>query len=159
MISRRSAHFKISTPELEGSINLKGARIDDLSLRNYRESIDPGSPDIVLLSPAGSAAPHPAYYAEFSWLAAIRRPQSVPTADTRMESGWRDVVARASAQKLSWDNGKGLAFERTIAVDDHFMFRVTDHVRNSGAQTATLYPFGLIRAAGQSHHARHLGSA
>ena len=58
---------KIDTPRLTGSISLKGARIDDLSLVQFRETVDPASPAIVLYSPSGTAAP---YYAEFGWVAA-----------------------------------------------------------------------------------------
>ena len=60
---------KIDTPRLTGSISLKGARIDDLSLVQFRETVDPASPAIVLFSPSGTASP---YYAEFGWVAAIR---------------------------------------------------------------------------------------
>jgi YidC/Oxa1 family membrane protein insertase len=110
----------IETPELRGSINLKGARLDDLSLVNYRETVDPSSPQIVLLSPAGSAAPHLAYYASFGWLAsagvAVPDDETVWTADAK-------VLTPAKPLRLTWDNGKGLVFERTIALDEHFFSR------------------------------------
>ena len=60
---------KIDTPRLSGSISLKGARIDDLSLVQFRETVDPSSPAIVLYSPSGTADP---YYAEFGWVAGQR---------------------------------------------------------------------------------------
>src|ERR1700747_1877057 len=62
-----TARVKIDTPRLAGSISLKGARIDDLSLLQFRETVDPASPAIVLYSPSGAANP---YYAEFGWVAA-----------------------------------------------------------------------------------------
>jgi YidC/Oxa1 family membrane protein insertase len=138
--------IKIATPNLEGSINLKGASLDDLSLVNYRENTDANAPAITLLSPVGSAAPHSAYYAEFSWLSGDTA-TSVPTAQTVWKTNG-NALTPSSPVTLTWDNGRGLVFERTIAVDDHFMFTITDNVRNSGSGSATLYPFGYIRRQG-----------
>ena len=72
MVSREAAiaaspRIKIDTPRLIGSIALKGARIDDLSLVQFRETVDPSSPAIVLYSPSNTAEP---YYAEFGWVPA-----------------------------------------------------------------------------------------
>jgi len=88
-IIKETQRVTISTPELSGSINLKGARFDDLLLKNYRETNDPASPLIVLLSPSGSAQPHTAYYAEFSWLADSVS-IAVPTADTLWKADRKD---------------------------------------------------------------------
>jgi YidC/Oxa1 family membrane protein insertase len=136
----------IETPELTGSINLKGARIDDLLLTRYRETEDPASPAITLLSPAGSAAPNHAYYAEFSWLADTQS-TAVPTADTV----WTADNAKLTPDhpvKLTWNNGQGLVFERLIAVDEHAMFTLTDRVANTNTAPVTLYPFGIVARQG-----------
>ena len=63
----RSPRVTINTPAIAGSINLRGGRIDDVSLKNYRETVDPRSANIVLLSPTGTQNP---YYAEFGWVGA-----------------------------------------------------------------------------------------
>jgi YidC/Oxa1 family membrane protein insertase len=130
------------TPELHGSINLKGARFDDLNLARYRQTIDANAPEITLLSPSGSAPPDAAYYAEFSWLA-DKSETSVPTAEANWTSDGK-VLSPEHPLKLTWDNGQGLIFERVIAVDEHYIFSLTDHVTNKGATSVTLYPFGLI---------------
>ncbi|MFL6826228.1 MAG: membrane protein insertase YidC, partial [Bradyrhizobium sp.] len=70
---------KIDTPRLIGSISLRGARIDDLSLVQFRETVDPTSPAIVLYSPSGSANP---YYAEFGWVAASGSTVRIPDQNT-----------------------------------------------------------------------------
>lgn len=139
-ILNEGPRLKIETPELRGSINLKGARIDDLELVRYRETVDPGSPRIVLLSPDGAAPPHPAYYASLGWLGA-------GTAVPDQNSVWKtdgDTLTPKNPVRLTWNNGKGLTFERLLAVDEHFMFTVTDSVKNESGSTVTLYPFGLI---------------
>lgn len=137
--------LSIETPELRGSIRLKGARFDDLDLVNYREKAEAGSPRIDLLSPAGSSTPHQAYYAEFGWLDGGA---PVPDAGTV----WRTESKKLTPDKpavLTWDNGQGLTFERTVAVDRDYMFTVTDRVKNGGGGTVTLYPFGLISRHGK----------
>ena len=74
-----SPRIQIETPEIKGSIDLKGGRIDDISLTRYHETVDPNSPAIVLLAPAGS--PHP-FYAEFGWVGAAGANVKAPGPDT-----------------------------------------------------------------------------
>src|SRR5258708_24025486 len=75
----------VETPLLKGSIALKGARIDDIALNRYRETVDPKSPAIVLLSPAGTEHP---FYAEFGWVPGAGATAKVPAADTRWRQEW-----------------------------------------------------------------------
>jgi YidC/Oxa1 family membrane protein insertase len=138
--------INIVTPELTGSINLKGALIDDLSLVHYHEGLDPASPKITLLSPAGSAAPHNAYYAEFGWLSDTSS-VATPTDETQWKAEGGQLSSGHSL-KLTWANGAGLSFERLIAIDDHYMFTITDRVSNKGAAAVTLIPFGLVTRQG-----------
>ncbi len=145
-IINQGERVKIITPELHGSINLKGARIDDLTLAQYHETTDPSSAEIVLLSPAGSAPPQQAYYAEFGWLG--DKNMAVPTSDTVWKAEGKELTPEHPL-KLVWDNKQGLTFERTFAIDDHFMFTVTDHVQNHSASPALLYPYGLVTRQGK----------
>ena len=144
-IIAESKRVQISTPELQGSINLKGARLDDLSLVNYRTDEDPQAPKIILFSPAGSAAPNQPYYAEFGWLGDN---VAVPGANTEWQAD-AQLLTPSKPLRLTWNNGQGLTFERTIAIDDAFMFTITDRVKNNGAAAVTLYPFGLIARHGK----------
>lgn len=136
----------IETPQLSGTLDLKGARFDDLNLTQYRETEQKDSPAITLLSPSGSAAPYQAYYAEFSWLA-DNAATPVPTSETV----WKADGAKLTPDhpvKLSWDNGQGLTFERTVSVDDRAMFSIADRVTNKGGAPVTLYPFGTVARQG-----------
>ncbi|MDD5586700.1 MAG: membrane protein insertase YidC [Alphaproteobacteria bacterium] len=143
-ILAEGSRLRLETPELRGSIDLKGARLDDLELVKYRETVAPDSPKVVLLSPAGSAPPHPAYYAGFGWLGTD---VPVPDENTLWKTG-SSVLTPEKPARLTWDNGQGLTFERTISIDDHFMFTIKDVVKNGGDGTATLYPFGLVARRG-----------
>jgi YidC/Oxa1 family membrane protein insertase len=140
-----SPRLRIETPSLAGSIALKGGRIDDLSLIKYRETVDPGSPPIVLLAPSGS--PHP-FYAEFGWSPPSGTPLKLPDPDTVWQQQGSGALSVGRPVTLVWDNGEGLEFRRTIAVDDKYMFTIRDEVANKGAAPVTLYPFGLISRHG-----------
>lgn len=142
-----SPRLPLATPELTGSINLKGARFDDLSLSHYRTTIAPDAPPVTILSPSGSASPHKAAYAEFSWLADDEA-TPVPTAQSLWRADGSKELSPTHPVKLIWANGQGLVFEREISVDDKAMFTITDRVRNTGKAAAKLYPFGLIARQG-----------
>jgi YidC/Oxa1 family membrane protein insertase len=135
-----TTRIRIATPRVEGSIALVGGRIDDLLLINYRETLDPASPEIVLFSPAG--APHP-YYAEFGWTTAPGVNIDLPGPATEWQADGRELTPEKPIT-LSWDNGKGLKFLRTISIDRDFMFQITQKIENRGGQPVTLYPYGLI---------------
>ena len=140
-----SPHVAISTPRLNGSIDLKGGRIDDLSLEQYRETVDPNSPPIVLFSPSG--APE-AYYAEFGWVPASGTTEKVPGPDTVWTQEGSGTLGVDHPITLTYDNGTGLLFRRTIAVDDHYLFTIRDEVQNKSAAAVTLFPYALISRHG-----------
>jgi YidC/Oxa1 family membrane protein insertase len=136
---------KIETPRLTGSISLKGARIDDLSLVQFRETVDPASPAIVLFSPSGTASP---YYAEFGWVGASGSTVKIPDQNTVWQQEGSGSLAPNSPVTLKYDNGDGLTFHRTISIDDRYLFTVKDDVTNVGSAPVTLYPFALISRHG-----------
>jgi YidC/Oxa1 family membrane protein insertase len=136
---------KIDTPLVTGSIALKGARIDDLSLVKFRETVDPTSPPIVLFSPSDTANP---YYAEFGWVPATGANVRLPDRDTLWQQEGSNSLTPSSPVTLKYDNGEGLTFRRTIAIDDRYLFTIKDDVTNIGNAPVTLYPFALISRHG-----------
>src|SRR5215475_11852372 len=137
----QSPRIAIDTPALKGSIALKGGRIDDLTLEDYRETVDPDSPNVILLSPKGG--PH-AYYTEHGFVGGDNANLALPSADTVWKATSEGPLTQSAPVTLTYDNGKGLSFTRTIAVDDKYMFTVTDKVANSGSEPVTLYPYALV---------------
>ena len=135
----QQARVRISTPRLHGSISLHGGRVDDVTLINYRETIDPKSPEIVLLSPAG--APD-AYFAQVGWVVQSGQ-TTLPDAET-VWSADGDVLGPSTPVTLSWTNPEGVTFYRTFAVDDNFMVTVTQRVQNGSDDALSLMPYGLI---------------
>src|SRR6266850_4470502 len=143
-----SPRIKIETPSVSGSISLKGARIDDLSLVKFRDTVDPKSAAIVLFSPSGTASP---YYAEFGWVAASGSTVRMPDQNTQWQQEGSGSLTPTSPVTLKYDNGEGLTFRRTIAIDDRYLFTVKDDVTNVGNAPVSLYPFALISRHGAPH--------
>jgi YidC/Oxa1 family membrane protein insertase len=153
-----SPRIAIATPTLRGSIALKGGRIDDLALERYRETIDPNSPAIVLFSPSG--APE-AFYAEFGWVPAAGTTAAMPGPDTLWQQEGSGALGIDHPVTLVYDNGAGLIFRRTIAVDDRYLFTVKDQVQNKSDNAVTLFPYALISRHGtpkvQGYYILHEG--
>jgi YidC/Oxa1 family membrane protein insertase len=143
-----SPRVRIETPSLSGSIALKGGRIDDLSLVKYRETVDANSQPIILLAPSGSPNP---FYAEFGWSAPSGTPVKLPGPDTLWQQEGSGALSVGRPVTLVYDNGEGLQFRRTIAVDENYLFTLKDEVSNKGAAPVTLYPFALISRHGTPH--------
>ena len=141
----QAARIAIETPTLSGSISLQGGRIDDLSLTNYRETIEEGAPTVTLLKPVGQPE---AYYTVFGW-AGIDGIEAVPGPDTiwTLEDG--ETLTPKDPVTLRWDNGAGQIFRTRIAVDQNFMFTFEQSIENSGGETVSVRPYGLIRRHGE----------
>jgi YidC/Oxa1 family membrane protein insertase len=133
---------RIQTPSLQGSINLKGARIDDLVLVRQRQSIAKDSAPVRLLSPGG--APN-AYFASFGWSG---QGVQAPPADAVWTAN-APVLAPGKPVTLSWSNG-GPKFEMIISVDEDYLFTVQQRVSNSTGNAVAVRPFGLLSRANQS---------
>jgi YidC/Oxa1 family membrane protein insertase len=145
-----SPRVSIATDNLQGSIALKGGRIDDLALLKFRETVDPKSPPIFLLSPSGTADP---FYAEFGWTGAAGANVKLPTSETVWTQSGSGALSINHPVTLIYDNGEGFEFRRTIAVDDKYLFTLKDEVTNKSANPVALYPYALISRHGTPHTA------
>lgn len=140
-----SPRIAIDTRSISGSIALKGGRIDDVSLKNYRETVDPSSPIITLLSPEDGPSP---YYAELGYLTAETENAPVlPTTETLWTAD-ADGLTTAKPVTLTWDNGHGLVFKRVISVDDEYLFTVKDSVENKAGAPVTLFNYARVSRVG-----------
>ncbi|MDP3803447.1 membrane protein insertase YidC [Brevundimonas sp.] len=134
----------IETPTLRGSLSLTGARIDDLFLTRYRETLDDDSPPVELFRPAGMRH---AYYAQFGW-SGPNVTGGVPGADTPWRLTEGSTLTPTTPVTLTWDNGAGLRFTRRISIDDQYLFTVADTVANFGAQPVTIAPGAKVERQG-----------
>jgi YidC/Oxa1 family membrane protein insertase len=134
----------IDTPSLDGRITLRGARIDELYLKGYRETVDPNSPMVQLLRPEGS--PH-AWFVQTGWVSADK--QALPDIDAiQWTAPAGSKLTPATPLVLSYDTGQGVKFTRTISVDNQAMFTITDKVANDAAAPATLRAYGMVEQQG-----------
>ena len=129
--------------EVSGSISLRGARIDDITLTQYKETLEPESELIKLLLKSNGDSP---YFIEFGWSS----PDGIKVPNGK--SLWKSSSNILSPDKnitLKWDNGENITFYQDISVDDSFMITVNQRVENNSNNSVTLYPYGLIRRAGE----------
>jgi YidC/Oxa1 family membrane protein insertase len=141
----RSPRVSFRTPELEGSIALKGGRIDDVRLVKHRVAIDAKSGMVPVLSPEGAID---AYYAEFGWALKPGGTSKVPGPATPWTAD-RDKLEPGQPVTLTWDNGEGLIFRQKIELDQNFMFTVTQSIENKSGATVDLAPYGLVTRHGE----------
>ncbi len=139
-ILRDAPRVKFTGPRVQGSISLLGARIDDLVLRDYRDTIAPDSPLVRLLEPRTEAQP---YYVQFGWTAAPGTTVALPGNDTVWTASGE--LSATSKLTMAWNNGAGLDFQIVLGLDDNFMFTVDQRVANSGVGPVSLHPFARIR--------------
>lgn len=131
------ARLRIDAPRIEGSINLVGARIDDIELKDYRETIDKDSGPVQLFAPQGTALQ---YYAQFGWIGEGVR---LPDSDTLWQADGA-VLTTEKPVTLTYDNGEGQVFAIRLSIDADYMIAATQSVRNSAAGPVVVRPFGLI---------------
>lgn len=137
----------IDTPRLSGSISLQGGRIDDLSLKDYRVEIDADAAIVKMLSPVGEAG---AYYALYGWAPGVGlAADEVPGANTIWQAQGDGILTPDTPVSMTWDNGTGLTFSRTIAIDEDYMFSVTQSVTNNSAAPVALAPYGTLARHGE----------
>lgn len=134
---------RIETPRLAGSINLKGARIDDLVLTTQTETIARNSPPVRLFSPAGAPG---AYFGGFGWTGEGLR---APDNDTVWQASGNRLTPETPVT-LSWDNGQGQVFQIVLSVDDGYLFTAEQRLMNRGTAPVAARPFALVSRVGPS---------
>lgn len=140
-----SPRIVIDSPTLEGSVSLRGGRIDDVVLRGHWQPDDVRISGATLFSPSG--AEHP-YYAEFGWVANPKSAPNLPGKDAIWTQQGSNTLTPSDPVTLRWDNGEGLTFKRTISIDQHSMFSILDTVENHTNAAISLHFYGLISRHG-----------
>lgn len=144
-VLEQNARVKIDTPVLSGSINLKGARLDDLRLKEYHETVDDTSPTIVLLSPAGSTG---AFFTEQGWVAPTGQTLKLPGSETIWSTSGNTTLTPSAPVTLNWDNGEGLLFEQTFSIDDNYMVTVLQDITNNTSAAVNVFPYARVQRIG-----------
>ena len=146
-IAVEAERLQIENELLTGSISTQGGRIDQLSLKKYRNTISENSDIVTLLSPVGKPK---AYYAAFGWAPAVGiKPDQVPDPNTIWTIVGNNILTPSSPISLVWDNGNGVKFMRKISIDEKYMFTVEQGIENNSGSEISLRPYGLLRRHGE----------
>ena len=140
-VPKEVPRLAIAAHRLRGSISLLGARLDDLVLTDYRETLEPNSPNVRLLEPRSEPQPD---HVQYGWSAAPGEQVKLPDNDT-VWTGSGGTLSAGHPVTLSWDNGAGLTFQITMSVDDDYMFAVQQSVKNATGAPVKLFPWARIR--------------
>ena len=141
--TRNIDRINIINDELQGSISLLGARIDDLVLKKYRKTLDPESDQIRFLKKIDEREP---FFIQFGWSSPNKN--KVPNGNTVWKSS-KSSLDPYNPVILTWNNGEGLKFSQIISIDDNYMIKVIQKVKNETNNSVNLYPYGLIRRSGE----------
>ena len=146
-IAVEAERIQIENELLTGAISTQGGRIDQLSLKKYRNTISEDSDIVTLLSPVGKPE---AYYAAFGWAPAVGiKPDQVPDPNTIWTIVGNNILTPSSPISLVWDNGNGVKFMRKISIDEKYMFTVEQGIENNSGSEISLRPYGLLRRHGE----------
>jgi len=132
--------LRVDTPRMAGTINLRGARLDDLIFTTYRETLAPDSPNVRLFAPRDGQNP---YFAQWGWTAADGRTR-VPDGETEWTATGGPLVPDRTVT-LRWDNGQGQVFEILLTVDAEYMVTAEQRVRNDGGEAISVLPWVRVR--------------
>ena len=146
-IAVEAERIQIENELLTGAISTQGGRIDQLSLKKYRNTISEDSDIVTLLNPVGKPE---AYYAAFGWAPAVGiKPDQVPDPNTIWTVVGNNILTPSSPISLVWDNGNGVKFMRKIYIDEKYMFTVEQGIENNSGSEISLRPYGLLRRHGE----------
>jgi YidC/Oxa1 family membrane protein insertase len=137
---KESDRVFIENSNLSGSISLRGALIDDIILKNYRETLDKSSKPIVVLSPKKSEN---GYFVESGW-ATTKSDVKVPDNNSVWQIREGKKLTPASPVTLEWNNREGVVFSKKIELDDKYLFKITETIRNEKSKTIELFHYSQI---------------
>jgi YidC/Oxa1 family membrane protein insertase len=134
-----SPRVKIAAPRVEGSISLVGARLDDLQLKAYHDTVSKTSPLVRLLEPEGDPTPS---MIQLGWAAGdgVKIPD-----DTTLWTSDGGMLTQDHPVSLHWDNGAGLVFGIEMSVDRDYLFTLRQSVKNTGAAAVDVWPWQRVR--------------
>ena len=135
-----SERIKIENKNIKGSISLQGAIIDDITFKNYNEKLE-GDEKVMLLNPKNSSK---GYYIETGWASDGDTNINLPVDDTIWEVKGNNILKPNKPVILEWNNKQGLIFTKKIELDDKFLFKITQAIKNTSNKSYQFYPYAQI---------------
>ena len=141
----KDKRIKIDAPRLTGSISLKGLKIDDLTLKDYKKSLDKDSDSVTLLRPSQTKG---AYFSNFGWIESSPSQSIELPNDKTMWETTDKVLNNNSSIKFNWTNNQNINFQQEISIDENYMFIIKQSVTNNSAENISLSPVAKISRTG-----------
>ena len=134
-----SQRILFENDKIKGSISLLGSSIDDLTFKNYTNTLN-GDDNVVLLNPKQSEN---GYYVETGW-ATTNKNIDLPNSKTLWEIEGNKKLTPNSSIKLSWKNNQNIKFIKEISIDNQYLFDIKQTIENNSDKTYNFYPYGQI---------------
>ena len=149
-ISREDAlsnvkRIRIENQNIKGSISLKGAIIDDIVFKNYKETLN-GDKKVTFLNPKDSKNE---YFIETGWASGPQQNIKLPLDNTIWKIKGNNILSPNNPVTLEWDNNEGLVFTKKIELDDKFLFNITQEIKNNSNNSFQFYPYAQITKKGK----------
>ncbi len=143
-ISRNEAlkendRFLFENDKIKGSISLIGSSIDDLTFKNYTNTLN-GDDNVILLNPKQS---NNGYYVETGW-ATTSKNIDLPNSKSQWNIEGNNKLTPNSPVKLSWTNNQNIKFVKEISLDKQYLFNIKQTIINNSDKTYNFYPYGQI---------------
>jgi len=132
--------IKIENENIKGSISLQGALIDDITFKNYKETLD-GDDNVIFLNPKNSSKE---YFIETGWASSGNEKIKLPLDDTIWKVKGNSTLTPNNPVTIEWDNGDGLIFTKKINLDEKFLFKITQSIKNNSNKSFQFYPYAQI---------------
>ena len=137
---KSTKRIKIENNNIKGSLSLRGAIIDDIIFKNYKETLD-GENKVIFLNPKNSLEE---YFIETGWASGGNENIKLPLNDTIWEVKGNSTLTPNNPVTVEWDNGDGLIFTKKIDLDEKFLFKITQNVTNNSNKSFQFYPYAQI---------------
>ncbi len=132
--------IKFENENIEGSISLEGALIDDITFKKYNETLE-GNKKVTYLNPVGT---NNGYFVETGWASSNIKKITLPNSETIWKIKGNNKLSEGNPVIVEWDNSSGIIFRKKIQLDDKFLFKITQEVQNRSGETLELYPYAQI---------------
>ena len=136
--------IKVENGNIKGSISLEGAIIDDIIFKNYKETLN-SEKKVTFLNPKNSPKE---YFIETGWVSGGDQKIKLPLLDTVWKNKGSTTLTPNNPITLEWNNGEGLIFTKKIELDDNFLFKVTQSIKNESNNSFQFYPYAQITRKG-----------
>ena len=134
-----SERIYFENESIKGSISLKGAAIDDLTFKKFKEKLE-SDEKVVLLNPKDTSL---GYYVESGWVTSNKN-IDLPNNNSLWKVDGNSKLSEKNDVKIIWENKQGLIFEKIISIDNQYLFTVKQNIKNRTSNIYNFYPYGQI---------------